>query len=90
MKSPKERFLSTEDARLHAELVVQPWFIRSLDAAMLSFVNSKTGTMNGTEAAVYQFQLSGARQFIELFENLSTKVNKPTPTNLDGLPHPSL
>lgn len=91
MKSSKERFLQTEDARVHADTVVQPWFIRAVDAALLQLQEQKTGsTMNGTEAAVFQFQLAGARQFVSVFESLSTKAERPTPPRTDSLPHPSI
>jgi len=90
MKSPKDRFLQSDDARTHADIVVQPWFIRAVDAALLQMMEQKSGTLNGTEAAVFQFQLDGARQFVSVFERLSTKTERPTPPRTDSLPNPSI
>lgn len=85
--SPKQRFLKTPAAKVHAELVLDGTFLDALSAAMLQVVYQEVPTADPVLAAASFQRLTGARAFVHALLNL-WETEKETKSDLhQNLPH---
>lgn len=87
---PKTRFQqkAVETGR-HKELMHQPEFVASLDAALIVYCNSVTRGATPdlpSQAAAFN-KMAGAREFVEAFLNLGEKFDLPKRTIEQNLKH---
>ncbi len=89
--TPRARFIQNKDAVIqHSKLLDNPQFRASADVALaehtraiVSLANSQDLAGAGAQqaAAASFHMISGAHQFIEVFERLSEPYERPAPAN---------
>lgn len=84
-ESPKTRFLKTEDCKVHAESCpkMQGW----LEIALLELNNKLGFSPTIGDAAATQYRSEGAREFVRIFLNLSSREELKPRRDPDNL-HP--
>ncbi len=73
--SPKTRFLKTPDAKMLAELVVNPGFLNALSVALSEL--QMHPPKEGTSAADNWNRLEGAKDYIRILINLAEPPERP-------------
>lgn len=69
--SPKGRFMTSDQAKIHAEIVGQPWLQTSLEIALAEYAMTIPAAPHPSQAADFHNRLVGARDLIHTFLNLS-------------------
>ena len=77
MASPKERFIKSPLAKVHADLASQPVLEQFFDVAMLQLLYN-LGTTAGDSAAANYMQIAGAEKLRAIFMTLSIRETLPT------------
>jgi len=88
--SAKEAFQATEHAKRLHDAVVETWFTKGAEAAMLHYQDILTmtsGISNGEVKAAQFDKLTGAREFLGVLLNLTEKPELPKPKTVQNLNH---
>lgn len=84
--TPKKDFQGKKQfADAHRELVVSTQFREALNASLLEYVSSVSGSPPEDAAANY-YRIQGAREFVQVLLNIAEQAKSPPsplPTNLD-------
>lgn len=89
MSSPKIRFQADKrDTAFWLDLVVNPTFIKGLDAALLQFNQTHPSTENMEMAASRFQQIAGAREFCRVLLTLGEAVKEKERMPSDNLNQP--
>jgi hypothetical protein len=75
--SPKQRFLKSPFAKVHAELAVSESFIVALEYALLEMVNQLPMVTDPSKQWDCHSQLIGARRYIDTLKGLATPHPEP-------------
>lgn len=84
-ESPKSRFIKSQFAKPHADLVASGQFQAAVDAALLQMQLGYSATTNQLEAASNHLRMEGAQAFVATFMKLADKATEKPKLPTDNL-----